>query len=587
MTLSRRSIAVRCLLILTLCPAPMVNASVTNVNPVTRMSRLQAEIKDDPGNTDAIIEAAHLYISMSDYDGCRRMASQLENIALENPDSVRVMFQARLLLGLVNAETGNVDDALSQLSKARLVAESSGNIHDIVDAHRALGRWYSIFSEDFTSSISHYDAALSGARSIDDPLLLSDVLCDMAEAYLFRCDYSGIRFAQESLIVARETGNKEAILRSLVTFVLLSVHNHAKRQDMETLLSEAKDLQYRYGSLSTGKLELAEATYMKVMEDYASGSALLERVLENQTETLHRLDRIRLLLCYGAILIKEKRYIKAINMYDEALPLCRKWHYDSFILHIYSALAYCYEQMSDYTTAYGFLRSYQMRLDSLWLIEQGAALAKSRVDNEINLNEVRLSRQEAELAMRRKLMIIFASIGCMLLAVIGLMWYFYRRKEVLVRSIVTRENESIAREKLLRHALEQARAQAQAMSEKVAPKPLSEEKVEDLMVRFNELMTEKKAYTDSGITIKSVAEALDTNRTYLSNAINRTFNKSFPQILAEYRVRAAIEMMSDRESDIPLKAIASDVGFSSPSIFYTTFRNVVGMTPAAYRASFK
>ena len=103
------------------------------------------------------------------------------------------------------------------------------------------------------------------------------------------------------------------------------------------------------------------------------------------------------------------------------------------------------------------------------------------------------------------------------------------------------------------------------------------------VVRFNELMSERKAYTDPGISIRSIAEELHTNRTYLSQAINRTFGKSFPQVLAEYRVRAAIEMISDPECDMPLKAIAADVGFSSSSVFFTTFRNIVGMTPAVYR----
>ncbi|MDE6074101.1 MAG: AraC family transcriptional regulator, partial [Muribaculaceae bacterium] len=91
--------------------------------------------------------------------------------------------------------------------------------------------------------------------------------------------------------------------------------------------------------------------------------------------------------------------------------------------------------------------------------------------------------------------------------------------------------------------------------------------------------------TDTNISIKSVAEALGTNRTYLSNAINHVFNKSFPQVLAEYRVRAAIDILNDRDCDLPLKAIAAEVGFSSASVFFTTFRNIMGMTPTAYRNS--
>ncbi|MEZ3559831.1 MAG: helix-turn-helix transcriptional regulator, partial [Duncaniella sp.] len=172
---------------------------------------------------------------------------------------------------------------------------------------------------------------------------------------------------------------------------------------------------------------------------------------------------------------------------------------------------------------------------------------------------------------------ILVAIGVVMFAVICLLWHLYRRKESLIRKIVAREKEAMVRERLLRQALEQSRA------EKSSATVIAEDKIEDLMVRFNELMSERKAYTDPGISIRSVAEELHTNRTYLSQAINRTFGKSFSRVLAEYRVRAAIEMISNPESNLPLKAIAADVGFSSSSVFFTTFRNIVGMTPAAYR----
>lgn len=240
--------------------------------------------------------------------------------------------------------------------------------------------------------------------------------------------------------------------------------------------------------------------------------------------------------------------------------------------------------MNDAVNALAYLRQYQTRMDSLWITEQYTMLNRYRVENEALLNETKIERQKSELNTRQKYIIVLSAVGAMLLAVVCLMWYFYRRKERLIRSIVARERESMVRERMLRQALEQARAESEA-SEKTSPTVIAEEKIEDIMMQFNELMSERKAYTDSNISIKSVAEQLHTNRTYLSQAINRTFGKSFPQVLAEYRVRAAIEMMSDPKCDLPLKAIAVEVGFSSPSVFFTTFRNVMGMTPAAYRSS--
>ena len=84
-----------------------------------------------------------------------------------------------------------------------------------------------------------------------------------------------------------------------------------------------------------------------------------------------------------------------------------------------------------------------------------------------------------------------------------------------------------------------------------------------------------------------MAERLDTNRTYLSKAINENTGKTFTQLVNEYRIRQAISEISDLAADKPLKQIAAEVGFSSLSTFYATFQAVTGMTPARYRSQLK
>ena len=49
------------------------------------------------------------------------------------------------------------------------------------------------------------------------------------------------------------------------------------------------------------------------------------------------------------------------------------------------------------------------------------------------------------------------------------------------------------------------------------------------------------------------------------------------------RYDEAIATLSDPANDIPLKALCSDLGFSSSTTFYKLFQDKVGMTPAKYR----
>ena len=107
------------------------------------------------------------------------------------------------------------------------------------------------------------------------------------------------------------------------------------------------------------------------------------------------------------------------------------------------------------------------------------------------------------------------------------------------------------------------------------------------MNRFTVQMLENKLFTDPSLTIAAVAERLETNRTYLSKAINDITGKTFTQLVNEYRIRQAIAEISDLKADKPLKQIATDVGFNSLSTFYNTFQASTGMTPARYRSQLK
>jgi AraC-like DNA-binding protein len=55
-----------------------------------------------------------------------------------------------------------------------------------------------------------------------------------------------------------------------------------------------------------------------------------------------------------------------------------------------------------------------------------------------------------------------------------------------------------------------------------------------------------------------------------------------------YRVAAFLERLNDANySNLSLVGIATDVGFSSKSSFYATFKKHKGVTPTEYRKSLK
>lgn len=551
---------------------------------VQRMSRLLMELKSSPEDIGLLSEAGWLYLDMADADGARKMALRLENAGCKHPDSVGAHFYSRIIKGYADVMSGKGRDAIETLKQAYYVAEANGMVREQAMAYNALGYCLISLDVNFSQGLDYYNEALSLAKEADDPALIVRILNNIAEAYLWRHDFSGVRFAEEAHAIAKKNDDKRGMLGATLLLAHYKTFSMDNVESIPSLLWTARSLHDQYGYVQDGEISLVDGRYAQSQGENEKALEIYNKVLSDHGDHLMPFLYARLLMYKGWTLISLERYAEAVDVCAEALAFARRNGFESLSMPLLSGISYCYEHLGRYREAYDYLKSYQNRVDSMWITEQGNDLAKMRVESLVRLNEAKLTRQQDELTSGRRHITVLMCIGCVLLVIILLLWHLYRRKEALIRSIVAREKESLVREKLLRQAVEQARSET-TVADKGPSGTIGEDKTEDLMVRFNELMSEKRLYTDSSLTISSVTEMLHTNRTYLSQAINRTFGKSFPLVVAEYRVRAAIELMSDPACNLPFKAIAADVGFSSASAFFTTFRNVVGMTPSAYRSS--
>lgn len=155
--------------------------------------------------------------------------------------------------------------------------------------------------------------------------------------------------------------------------------------------------------------------------------------------------------------------------------------------------------------------------------------------------------------------------------------------------IVCQHQEAIRKEQQLREVITSLRSQQETvsasspMSEKYAASSLTNEKKNSLFQRLEKLMQEDAVYKENLLTKERVADLLGTNRTYLSQVINEQTQQNFTQYINNYRINEAIRLLSDPETDLPLKAVAAEVGFNSMSTFYKIFQNTVGVPPKQYR----
>ena len=107
---------------------------------------------------------------------------------------------------------------------------------------------------------------------------------------------------------------------------------------------------------------------------------------------------------------------------------------------------------------------------------------------------------------------------------------------------------------------------------------------DEIELRLKEKIFQEQVYLNPGLSLNSLAKELGTNEKYLSQFINKTYNKNFSLFLNEYRIEFAKKTLVDIEySNYTLEAIGALSGFNSKSSFNSTFKKITGETPSEYK----
>ncbi|XOV68772.1 MAG: helix-turn-helix domain-containing protein [Fluviicola sp.] len=110
------------------------------------------------------------------------------------------------------------------------------------------------------------------------------------------------------------------------------------------------------------------------------------------------------------------------------------------------------------------------------------------------------------------------------------------------------------------------------------------EKSQPILEKLEQIMLEQELFKQSGITMDQVARQIGTNRTYLSEAINVHYEKTFSAWLNGIRINFAKQLLADTRYDhLSVEGIAKTAGFASISTFNSNFKAEIGLTPSYFR----
>ncbi len=122
--------------------------------------------------------------------------------------------------------------------------------------------------------------------------------------------------------------------------------------------------------------------------------------------------------------------------------------------------------------------------------------------------------------------------------------------------------------------------------DKYQKSPLTPALKEALLAKINQLFIANEMYLSPSISLRKLAQTVDSTENYVSQVINECLGKSFAELVAFHRIEKAKELLrSESHRHLSIESIAESVGYNSKSAFNKSFKKLTDKTPSEFRSS--
>lgn len=439
--------------------------------------------------------------------------------------------------------------------------------------NNTMATYYLKFEMNYPKAMHYFMLAMDYLENNGSIANKSIILSNISTLYLLKKDTSGFRYAKEGYEVALQSKRPYAVALNAFTMVRMY---HLKGEDDKALLYADEAMKVVEGNKAVLKdfLAYAHLLYADIYiskGDYPSAKIHLdeaEKELEYSTDrinteiSLHRIE--------GDYNYNIGKYKKSKNSYLKALDLSSQSRNIDNIDEILNGLALSYAKTGAADSSIYYFSRYTAVKDSIFNIHKENEFNQIFMENENLRHEKELQQKEMKITQQKYVVAGVSLVVLLSTALLIVTYIMYRRKEQMYSNTVKQyENyrKKIAELKL-------------GDISKIDSKNKSEL---ELFNRLEDMMGREKVYRQKDISLDRLADMLKTNRTYLSNVVNKYAGVSLPKYINSYRIQEAISLVADTEKDIVLKAICEDVGYSSITSFYRAFQNETGCSPMIYR----
>jgi AraC-like DNA-binding protein/Tfp pilus assembly protein PilF len=326
---------------------------------------------------------------------------------------------------------------------------------------------------------------------------------------------------------------------------------------------------YLNNTLAYTKIKLSETAM--AMDSLPLAEKWLDEVLAIPEQNLQEDVVQELTFCRANLLYKQGRMEEAKDMAMKLLP-DDTIHFSDyrFVPDIYNLLSDINLAQGDYSTALNYHKQQDLMEDSL---KEREHLARSMI---ILAEKEHQETKNKLQAYKLRYQLVLAVIISLVVIFLIFLWFYrklYQSRVALVNRQIEKNQEKVILEK-----------ENQIKSE-------WDEEWETqyrMIVKLQLLLKNEKPHLDPHLSIQHLADLMNTNRTYLSKAINTVLETNFSKFINEYRISEAIKLISEEFTlNHTVEALAQHSGFANRAVFNSAFKKQTGVTPSFFIANYK
>lgn len=490
--------------------------------------------------------------------------------------------QARIMLG-------KTQEGLQDLLGAKRLAEIQHNDSALCSVYNGLGLYEQNVTCDYYRSLNYYRKGCDIAERCGHRLLYCLLVANIAEVLTLRNEEAGLEYAEKCYLLGRQNNDPYLIYCGAISMARNLCLNR-KMEEAWRYTREADRLSKRYDFKNRsdiyntyGEIALEAGDYMKAGLYYEQ--AIREHGFSQAAYV------VSTYVGYGRALIAQKKYKSALEKLQIGKEISEKNITSLFRREVYLLLSACYDRLGEPKEALEYYKKYTAESFRLYNEDKERTEKELMVRYETEKRNKELAQKNMLLQKEQNRVMALVGITFIVLIVVLLFYINYRRKNRLYKQIVRESVDWLAKERQFSKRIAEQEKQLQeligqsgsAEGGRYSGSSLNKDSQQELFGRLERLMQNDQVYKNSLFTREKMAELLGTNRTYLSQTINEQTGLTFTHYMNKYRIEEARRILADPQDDIPIKAIAADLGFSSVTTFYTLFKAVVQMSPDQYR----